>query len=126
MTGFSSFAAGNTLLATTGAAGVAKVNGTPNMLSYTFPNDGQAHRLSLYATQLVTSAETGGAVVLSYVDPSGNNVANSSVFNAGAGAGGSNGTVKNVPVQAGSTATLKQSSALTLGATTVWAEIWGS
>jgi hypothetical protein len=111
------------LQASTGAAGFALQNGTPTILSWTAPNDGQLHRATLIAGQHVTSAETGGAVNLNTFLPDGTAV-NPSIFPGGGGTGGTGATTDRI-VQAGSTVSLVQSSALTAGAATVWAELWG-
>ena len=48
------------LVATTGVNGFALQNGTPTILTWTPPNDGQVHRVLLIAQENVTVAETGG------------------------------------------------------------------
>jgi hypothetical protein len=117
--------AGLSLLAATPPTGFAKLNSTPNIISYTFVADGQPHRVALFASENCTGTETGGSVQLQYTDPGGN-VVNTGVFTAGSAVGTSIGTAKLTPVQPGSTVTLRQNTALTAGATTVWAELWGS
>lgn len=118
-------AVGMSLLGTTPPGGFAKQNATPTIFSWNVPNDGQPHRVALYATQYCATAETGGGIQLTYTGPGGN-VINTGVLTAGATVGGSIGTAKLTPVLAGSVVSLSQSSALTAGATTVYAELWGS
>jgi hypothetical protein len=115
------------LLATTGAAGFAKQNGTPNILSWTAPNDGQLHRVQLLYTKNVTSSETGGAAAVSFVNPSQAAVANVDAGNQAAGwtPGAPAGGVTFM-MQPGQTITLAQTTALTAGASKVYAELWGS
>ena len=52
------------LVATTGVNGFMLQNATPNILSWTAPNDGNMHRLIVFATLHVTSSETGGKVLV--------------------------------------------------------------
>jgi len=111
-------------VADTGAAGFALQNATPTILTWNIPNDGGSHVMLFAMTLHISSAETGGALGLNYTDPGGN--ANSTVPAAG-GAGIGNARQNNaVPVQAGTTVTLTQTSALTAGAAVVWAQIWGT
>lgn len=114
--------------AATPAAGFALQNGTPVLLSWTTPNDGRLHRVMVIADQVVTSAETGGGVNLSFTDPGGT-PRNQGIFGAGLGAGftaaGSNGP-NMFTVGPGTVVSLGQSGALLAGAATVWAEVWGS
>lgn len=116
------------LQASTGLAGFALVNGTPNIISWTAPADGKMHRVIVPLAVIVTSAETGGAVGISYTDPSG--VARTATVNSGGhGAGPWSYDFPQQVAQViapGSTFTLQQSSALTVGAATVYAELWGS
>lgn len=113
------------LLAATPVAGFALQNGTPNILTWTAPADGQMHRVLVHAGLRVTSAETGGAVTLTVIQPDGSTYA-PGAFAGGSGTNATSGFTAMHPVQAGSTVTLAQSSALTAGAAVVWAELWGS
>jgi hypothetical protein len=119
---------GITLLAATPVAGYALVNGTGNILSWTAPNDGKLHRVFINAVLVVSSGETGGELDVSFTDPSGA----SRQFlwvgpNQSAGFTGPATLDRSVfLVQAGTTVTLLQQTALTGGASTLWAEIWGS
>lgn len=113
------------LLASTGAAGYTLVNGTGTILSWTAPADGNMHRVLLMYSQHVTSAETGGLIQLATVTPDGG-AHSYTVQGGGSGTGFSQGSQTTYMVQSGSTVTLSQTSALTLGAAVFWAEIWGS
>lgn len=113
------------LMATTGAAGFALQNATSTILSWTAPADGNLHRVNIESLLVVSSAETGGAIQLTAVDPLGASH-NYSLISASLGAGGQRGTATFIAVQAGSTVTVNQQSALTVGAAILWAEIWAS
>lgn len=111
------------LVATTGPAGFALVNGTPTFLTWTAPNDGQMHRALVFGTMQVTVTEVGGTIQQTYTDPGGTAIF-SQVIAGGLAAGAAQLTAKLVTVQAGSVFGLRQSAALTGGAATLWAEIW--
>lgn len=112
--------------AATPVAGVALVNGTPAIITWTTPNDGLQHRVAVFGEVNVGSTETGGAIRLAYTDPAGN-AHNVTLTAGGSGAGlASFGSGNLVCVQANTAVTVSQSSALTGGAATVFAEIWGS
>lgn len=112
------------LLASTPPGGFALVNGTPNILSWTAPNDGRNHRVSVFGTAHIASAMTGGQVNGGWFAPDGANLG----FTAVPVGGGPNGFAFFYPVimQPGTTFVIQQVSALTAGACQVWAEIWGS
>jgi hypothetical protein len=112
--------------AVTPVAGFALTGATPTILSWTAPSDGKQHRVQLFASIDVTSAETGGAVGLTITTPDGTVSAPLPVFAAGLAAGAAAGAPLSVVVKAGSAVTLAQTSALTLGAAVTWAELWGS
>jgi hypothetical protein len=107
----------------TPAAGFALQNGTPNIFSWTAPNDGKTHRFFLIGAKEVTIAETGGAVGVTFTLPDG--TAASPTWVAG-----NNGVGITMPnyrsglVQPGTTVTLAQTGALTLGASLIHAEMW--
>jgi hypothetical protein len=125
--GFSPYSGGLALQATTGINGFALQNGTPNILSWTAPNDGLMHRVLVIGMLEVTSSETGGSIDVSCTSPDGTNRAFTSLF--GANSGLSSSFVPEVLpffVKAGTTITVFQNSALTAGASTLWLEIWGS
>ncbi len=110
--------------AATVAAGFALQNATPTILTWTAPNDGALHRFTLVTVQHVTSAETGGAVSLSFTAPDGTAVTGVSVYAGGSGTGVSAASFDRL-IQANTTVTVAQSSALTAGAALVWAQLWG-
>lgn len=116
------------LVATTGPNGYVLQNGTANILTWTAPNDGQLHRFMVFSTLDVFSAETGGAIGINYTVPGGG--AQSHTFYA-AGLAPAVPTSPAFPglapaISPGTTVTLTQSSALTAGAATLWAEIWAA
>ena len=113
------------LLATTGPAGFALQNGTPTILTWTAPNDGNLHRVTILINQIVTSAETGGATGLSgLVSPNG--ASHSPGLNPGGAGAGLTQLTSSFFVEAGQTVTFAQTTALTVGAAVLWAELWGS
>lgn len=114
------------LLAATGTAGYTLVNGTGAILSWTAPSDGQMHRVSWFGQLWVTSAETGGAISISITDPGGHASTAQTIDAGGHGINFHQMNYWNLLVQAGSTVTLSQASALTVGAAVLWAELWGS
>lgn len=112
------------LLAGTGPGGFALQNGTPTIFQWTAPADNQLHRVLLIAAIRVTVTETGGQVNLTGTDPS-TSTFSKSVLASGLGTGYQNASPLNFIIAAGSTVTLAQGAALTLGAATLYAELWG-
>ena len=112
------------LVQTTGDAGFPLQNATPGILSWTAPNDGLMHRVMVITFQNVTSAETGGVVSMTNTDPQGTPHV-SGLYAGGSGVGVQYASQLRL-VAPGTTVTVNQTSALTLGAATVWAEIWAS
>jgi hypothetical protein len=124
--GFASAATTLQLVATTGPSGFALQNGTPTILSWAVPNDGNIHTIELNAVLVVSSAETGGLVVLSFVFAGSVAAATPTVFAGGSGVGSANSSVSGMRLVApGTTVTLAQTSALTAGAAIAYAELWG-
>lgn len=125
--GIPAWAAGLTLLATTGAAGYTLVNGTGNILTWTAPSDGALHRVLTFANKHVSSAETGGQVQITVTLPDGT-PGTGQLFAGSQGTGWqtASGVALWAFIQAGSTVTIKQSTALTAGTSVLWAELWGS
>jgi hypothetical protein len=113
--------------AATPLAGVALVNGTPTILSWTAPNDGQQHRALIWANAIVGTATVGGAVNVTWTDPSGTGQAWTILPGTQASTGWeySISQVPNIIIKAGTPVTVTQT-ALTAGASTVYAEIWGA
>ena len=114
-------------VASTGLAGFALQNGTPNILTWAAPNDGQMHSLFILGMLRVTSAETGGAIASNGISPDGSTFVG---FTNDAGGHASAGHFElaalYVVVGPGSTFTLAQTSALTAGAAVLWAQIWAA
>jgi hypothetical protein len=112
------------LVATTGIGGFALVDGTPQILSWTAPNDGQLHRAMVYFDMTVGSAQTGGAVSVSGFAPDGTEYF-WQVAPGGSGAGYvyyDSALIRTV--KPGTVLALGQSTAQTAGAAKIWAEIW--
>lgn len=111
--------------ATTGAAGYALVNGTGTIISWTAPDDGQLHRASLWMMKNVASGETGGKINYSWTLPDGT-AAGYTADNGGNSAGLIYMYAQpwNVMVKGGTAVTITQVTALSAGASTLWAEIW--
>jgi hypothetical protein len=120
-----------TLQAATPVAGFALVNGTPAILNWTAPADGQQHRFVVFATMNVTVTQVGGAVEVSYCTPDQATTTDNvfpGLFAGGQGVGPNYDQVYSLSgiVKPGSTVSVAQGSALTSGAALMWAEIWGS
>lgn len=124
--GFNPFA-GNPvleLLASTGINGFTLQNAAPNILAWTPPNDGLLHRVWIFGELIVSSAQTGGIINMNITDPqgvarvrtiwSGNLAAGFAIPNNGA----------QCLVQGGQPVTLVQT-AQTVGASILYAELWG-
>jgi len=111
-------------VAATAAGGFALQNATPTIISWTVPNDGANHRVFIAGTSDTTVAATGGAVTVQSKAPDGTQHSETLIA-ANQAVGGKSGTVSTI-VQAGSTVSVLQSSALTAGTETVWAEIWAA
>lgn len=120
---FSPFSQPLTLVASTGIAGVALVNGTPTILSWTAPNDGQLHQVICFLDVNVSVAATGGAIQVNYTDPGGT-AATLNPIGGGQGVGTHNGAAT-VLVGPGSTVTVSQG-ALTVGAAKLYAQIFAA
>ena len=121
---------GDSVKASTPAAGFALQNGTPVIITWTAPNDGKLHPVLVVAALDVTVAETGGAVGVTVAAGAGLGVTNP-IFAGGKGIGNYQGADSGVPdtnlvLGPGQTVTVAQTSALTLGAATVFAQIIAS
>lgn len=113
--------------ATTPAAGTALVNGTPTILTWTAPNDGNLHPVVVCAALHVTGLETGGAIAVTVSAAAGQPVTNT-IFAGGKAVGDYQGADSGVPdtnliLGPGQTVTVVQSSALTAGAALLRAQI---
>lgn len=106
--------------------GFAIGNSTPTILSWKVPDDGRNHRYIIISSVYISSTETGGQIYISFTGPSG--VEGFQQVSAGGQSTGYDDSQYEPPtiVQSGSTVTIAQGSALTGGAATLWAEIWGS
>jgi hypothetical protein len=108
------------------AGGYALVNGTGAVASWQAPNDGLAHRVEIFANKSITATETGGAVQVAWTQPNGT-ARTALLFPGGQAAGAqvpTNAGDCSLVIQANSTVTISQSSALTAGGpSTLWAEI---
>jgi hypothetical protein len=119
------FAGPLALLASTDIEGFPLQNATPNILTWTAPNDGQMHRVTVSGILGVSSATTGGAITLEGTSPAG--AFASSIQGGTQGAGVHALTSPGfLAVSSGTTVTLQQTSAVTAGAGVVYAELWGS
>jgi hypothetical protein len=113
------------LRAATPLAGFPLVNGTPNILTWTAPADGQMHTVFPVVVVHVTSQETGGNINVGWTTPDGASFSATPFFGgASAGVYQSNNLLPAL-IEAGTTFTISQSSALTGGAAVVFAAIWG-
>jgi hypothetical protein len=114
-------------VAATPVGGFALANGTSTILTWTAPADGQIHRASVYGSEDVISAMTGGNVNVTWTDPSGGSQA-WTIFPSASSAGW-NYAISQPPdllVAPGSAVAVVQATALTAGAATLWAEIRAS
>ena len=122
--GFSGVAAGLKLQAATPMAGFALQNGTPTILSWTTPNDGQQHRVIVYGEIHVSNAETGGQVNSAGMTPDGTSFT-VLTFGGGQGVGVVRKNLDTWIIAPNTTFSLVQNTALTAGTAILWAEIWG-
>jgi hypothetical protein len=115
------------LVATTGPAGFALQNATPNILGpWTAPNDGNMHRIYFYGELVVSSAQTGGVISILLTDPGGT-PRTRSLFSGGLGTGfnpANNGA--QCVVAPGTTVTVVESTAQSGGASVLYGELWAS
>jgi hypothetical protein len=111
-------------VADTGLAGFALQNGTPNIISWTAPNDGQVHSVEVIESIRVTNAETGGATQEAYTPPDGNPITKAS--DAGGHGVGTFTQRFTLLMAPNTTFTHQQSSALSLGAAIAWVQLWAA
>ena len=112
------------LQATTGTGGFTLANSTPDIITWQCPSDGGLHRVLVSGTKSITSGETGGAVTFT-----GTAVDGSALSVTAFAGGASTGTAVSLQgfiIKAGTTVKVHQQSALSGGASQLWAEIWGS
>lgn len=116
-------------VATTGPAGVALINNTQTILTWTAPSDGLTHMVEVFAWKRVATTETGGAVTVKITEAGGSIVTNGTAMFAGGAANADYpfpGGATQYLVNAGAIVEIDQTSALSGGASTVFAEIWAS
>ena len=116
---------GLSMAAATATAGYALVNGTGNIISWTTPNDGNLHPFDVFSVMDCTSTETGGGIVVTFTLPD-STAATLTLYAAGKSAGVVAPNFVQAIAKANTAVTITQSSALTGGASTMWAEIWGA
>jgi hypothetical protein len=117
---------GLTKVADTGAAGFALQNGTPTILTWTAPNDGQSHVVVIGMLLDVATSETGGEIAVNLLLPNGHNNA-VATYAAGLTAGlHSNPATFVYCVPPGTVLSVEQYTALTAGAGIVYAQIWAA
>ena len=115
--------------ATTGPAGVALINNTQTVLTWTAPSDGLTHIVEVFAWKRVATSETGGAVFVKITEQGGSIVQSGTALFAGGQANADYpfpGGLTQFMVNAGAIVEIDQTSALSGGASTVFAEIWAS
>jgi hypothetical protein len=110
--------------AVTPTAGFALQNGTPNILQWNVPNDGKNHRFQVFGEKIVTALETGGQINVTFTTPDGGGQS-VSIVGGGLAAGHNMTSYRCEQVQAGSVVTVVQNTALTAGASILYAELWG-
>lgn len=109
--------------AITPVAGFALQNGTPTILTWTAPNDGQLHNVTVPASLAVTVNETGGAVQVQFTVNG--TLTSWQLFNGGAVIGTYVAdTFRGVTVDPNTTVTVFQNGALTVGTAKVFAAIY--
>lgn len=118
------------LAGTPEAAGFPLQDATPTVVSWTAPDDGNAHRVLMFAMLSVSSDLTGGGVNCEFYAPDGTQF-NDGVFGTDLSAGlyspiNDDWFFEQFFVQAGSEVLIYQYSAVTGGAAIIWAELWGS
>lgn len=95
--------------------GYVLINGTGTIITAPVPNDGQLHPVTVNGVILVTVAETGGQITVSFTLNGGGQLLQIQAGGAGAGQSTSGGLFVADP---GTTFTVRQNSALTVGAAT--------
>lgn len=114
------------LVATTGATGTpyTLVNGTGNIISWTAPNDGNMHRVHIFSVMHVSVVEVGGQIQVAFTWPDGSGSPTATVYGSAQAVGYHGPSNNDFLVEANTTLTLQQSSALTSGTSVLWAELW--
>jgi len=114
------------LAATTGLAGFALQDATPVILGpWTAPADGNLHRFTVALMLHVTSALTGGGINVDLSAPDGTAVSGYSLESVDSVGVHPSASPVIFLIEPGSSVELVQAAAVTAGAATLWAEIWG-
>lgn len=111
------------VVATTGIAGFALQNATPTILTWAVPNDGRLHTVLTHGVKVVTSLETGGAVIITYTPSGSGSQSNTLIAGGQAVSNGILFTVASVVAQPNTTVTVSQQTNLTAGASSIYASI---
>jgi hypothetical protein len=107
--------------------GFPLVNGTPNIISWTAPNDGKMHRFLVWGGETVSSAQTGGEINVTFTAPDGS-VQNITMLGPSLSTGFSliDAVYQMMSlILPGTTVSINQATAQTAGAAKLYAEIWG-
>lgn len=107
---------------TSAIAGYTLVNGTGQIAQITTPNDGAAHTVQVATNIIVTVAETGGLIQTTFTAPDGTAETQQN-HAAGLGTGLARVSMS-LLCAPNTTVTLSQASALTAGASKLWASMW--
>ena len=111
------------ITAETSATGVALINGTQTILTATVPNDGKVHYVIASFTKDVTTALTGGKMILGHTSaPSVSDFIATTSTAVGVYYNTSKSLLSALSTP-GSTVTIKQTTAMTAGAAKVFAKI---
>lgn len=112
--------AGISTVAATALAGWTMTTGTPTILSWTAPNDGKVHNVTVGGSFYVTSATTGGQINVTYTVPSGAGT-RTDQMSAATQATGSHPVVGyQFAVEPNTTVTIAQESSMSAGAAKFW------
>lgn len=114
-------------VASTGPNGYTLANTTPTIMSWTAPNDGALHSIELHYNKVVSSAETGGAVAVTFTT-GGRTSTNVIQLSAGGQAAGNYAAASNpsICIDPGTTFSVNQTSGLSAGASKVFCEFWAN
>lgn len=107
--------------ATTGTAGYVQTNGTGTVVSYTAPSDGKLHTVNLFGSVIITSTQTGGIISMTWT--LGGNSHTTQIDGGAHSAGTVPIATATALIDPGTTVSVTQSSALTVGAATVYATL---
>jgi hypothetical protein len=111
------------MLTSTAVAGFALVNGTPNIMTWTAPNDGNLHVVICILNLDVTSSLTGGLITAQYSLPNGS--VNTPTQFASGQSSGFHTSVGGYIIEAGTTFVVSQATTVTAGAAVLWGTLIG-